>query len=167
MSREATPETYLGFMRADHLANPEGYQQLTAATYKPVPALALDHFNVSGQWLAMPENVKHVGTPPNSDHLRLHYRAKSVYLVAGSDNGRVIPVLLTQDGKPLARSSRGTDVTGADGQTYLPVAGKRMYYLVDNPRFGGHVLDLQVSQPGGSFYSFTFGDDCETAFDHR
>jgi thiol-disulfide isomerase/thioredoxin len=166
--RDATPETYLGFTHADGLANPEGYQQLTAASYKPVAALALDKFDVSGQWLAMPENVKHVGTPSGSDDLRLHYRGKSVYLVAGSDDGRVVAVSVTQDGKPLAQNSWGANIKpGAGGTTYLPVAGKRMYYLASNPHFGEHVLDLEISQPGVSFYSFTFGDNCETAFDHR
>ncbi len=166
--RDATPETYLGFMRADGLANPEGYQQLTAVSYKAVPALALDKFDVSGQWMAMPENVKHVGNPSSSDHLRLHYRGKSVYLVAGSDDARVIPISVTQDGKPLEPNSRGANVkSGTDGTTYLPVASKRMYYLVGNPHFGEHLLELDVSQPGVSLYSFAFGDNCETPFDHR
>jgi thiol-disulfide isomerase/thioredoxin len=166
--RDATPETYLGFMRADGLGNAEGYQQLTAASYQPAAALGLDRFDVSGRWLATPDNVKEVEAPSRSDHLRLHYRGKSVYLVAGSDDGRIIPVSVTQDGKPLARNARGANIEpGADGTTYLPVAGERIYYLASNPLFGEHVLDLEISQPGVSFYAFTFGDNCETAFDHR
>ena len=169
MCRQPTPETYLGFLRSDRLANSEGYQQLNAASYRPVVRLPLDQFDISGQWLAMPENIQHVGPSRDYDHLRLHYHAKSVYLVAGSEDG-VAPglVLLSQDGEPLATGSRGVDVkAGADRQTYLSLGGKRMYYLVENPLFGEHVLDLQVSLPGVSFYSFTFGGNCETAFDHR
>jgi thiol-disulfide isomerase/thioredoxin len=166
--RQPTPETDLGFLRSDRLANSEGYQQLTAASYQPVARLPLGQFDISGQWLAMPENIKHVGLSRDYDHLRLHYRGKAVYLVAGSDDGSTGSVLLSQDGKPLAMGSRGVDVkAAADGQTYLSLGGKRMYYVVENPQFGEHVLDLQVSLPEVSFYSFTFGGSCEPAFDHR
>ena len=167
--KEPTPETYLGFVRADRLANPEGYEQLASSSYRAVDKLPLDQFDLSGQWSAMPESLNHADASAGGyDSLRLRYRAKSVYLVAGSDDGRPVPVVVTQDGTPIGPESRGADIQLlADGQSNLPIAGKRIYYLVENRSFGEHVLDLRVSQRGGSFYSFSFGGSCEPAFDHR
>ena len=44
---------------------------------------------------------------------------------------------------------------------------KRMYYLVNNSEFGGHLLQLYALEPGLSLYSFTFGNNCENKFAHR
>jgi thiol-disulfide isomerase/thioredoxin len=166
---DPTPETYLGYLRVENLANPDGYQQLVAASYQPLTKLPLDQFDLSGQWLAMPENVNPAATSAgNYDSLRLNYRAKSVYLVAGTDDGRVIPVAITQDGRSVAPGSRGADMKAeANGQTYLPIGAKRMYYLVENRGFGEHLLDLRLDRPGGWFYAFAFGGNCEASPDGR
>ena len=73
-----------------------------------------------------------------------------------------------QDGKPLTSDARGVDVhTEANGATYITLAGKRMYYIVNNPQFGEHSLALSTSSQGVSLYSFTFGNNCENKFAHR
>jgi thiol-disulfide isomerase/thioredoxin len=169
MCREPTPEIYLGFLRADALAGSESYQQLAANTYRPVAGLALDRFDLLGQWFAMPENIKNGDASAGGyDRLRLHYRAKSVYLVGGTDDGSAIAVVVTQDGKPVGANSRGVDLkTQAGGQTVLPITQKRIYYVLDNHSFGEHVLALEPVKRGVSFYSFTFGGSCEPPFDHR
>lgn len=167
--RRATPETYLGAERANNLANPGGEDTSQEVNYATPAQVPLDYFALTGDWLAAPEYVRH-NRPDHSlmDAVELHYQAKSVYLVAGSDDGHVKPLYLLQDGKPLARQSWGIDVKMDDsGRPYIPLSGKRMYYLVNNADFGEHMLILYATAAATSLYSFTFGNNCEGRFVHQ
>jgi thiol-disulfide isomerase/thioredoxin len=162
-----TPETYLGVERADSFASPGGFRPLAAASYREPAQVPLDQFALAGSWIAAPQYVRHV-KGDSSGALTLHYRASSVYLVAGSDSQGGAPLYIEQDGMPVANSARGADVRqDAAGRTFIALGKKRMYYLVSNPKFGEHQLRLATSSPEVSLYSFTFGNNCETAFDHR
>jgi hypothetical protein len=102
------------------------------------------------------------------DVVKLHYQAKAVYLVAGSDDGTPKPLYVTQDDKPLPPDRMGADLRGgAKGDSYITLGGKRLYYLVNNPEFGEHTLAVSTASPGVSLYSFTFGNNCETKFVHQ
>ncbi len=165
----ATMETYLGFARGINIANPGGEDRTRQTMYEAPKEIPLDDFALDGRWLAAPEYVRHaVAAKPPGDSVKLHYRAKSVYLVAGSDDATPKRLYVMQGGEPLAKDSRGVDVRAdSDGRTYINLAGKRMYYVVSNPEFGGHMLALYALDPGLSLYSFTFGNNCENKFAHR
>jgi thiol-disulfide isomerase/thioredoxin len=167
--RRATPETYLGFARAQNLSNPGGEDETLEVDYVAPEKLPLDSFALAGDWKAGGEFVRHVRSSAQpKDAVELHYQAKSVYLVAGSDDGSPKALYVTQDGKPLPPGSRGVDVqANAAGSSYIMLRGKRMYYLVDNPNFGEHILSLSTSAPGVSLYSLTFGNNCENKFAHK
>jgi len=167
--RRATPEIYLGFARAENISNPGGEDQTQEVHYVAPPLLPIDSFALAGDWKAGDEFVRHV---PSSvlpkDAVELHYQAQAVYLVAGSDDGSPKPLYVTQDGRPLQPNSMGVDVhAGANGGSYIMLAGKRMYYVVNNPNFGEHTLALSTSAPGVSLFSFTFGNNCENKFAHK
>lgn len=165
----ATPETYLGFARDINIANPGGEDHSHETVYAAPAEVPLDDFALDGKWLAAAEYIRPAaGFGPSGAAVALHYRAKSVYLVAGSDDSKPRRLYVTQDGKPLPRTSRGVDVRAAgDGRTYLELGGKRMYYVVSNEEFGGHLLRLEAREAGLSLYSFTFGNNCENKFAHR
>ena len=165
----ATPETYLGFAQSRNLANLTGEEHDSHVIYSPPANLPLDDFALRGQWFASAEFVRHDATArPPGDSVALHYRAKSVYLVAGSDDSKPRRLYLMQDERPLPKAAWGVDVrAGSDGRTYIQLGGKRMYYLVNNSEFGGHLLQLYALEPGLSLYSFTFGNNCENNFAHR
>jgi thiol-disulfide isomerase/thioredoxin len=165
----ATPETYLGFSRAAAMANPGGEDQTQEVHYVAPADVPLDNFALDGDWQAGDEYVRHLrGSPQSKGAVELHYQAKAVYLVAGSDDGSPKPLYVFQDGKPLPHDAWGVDIrSGADGRPYITLAGKRMYYVVNNPAFGEHLLRLTTASPGVSLYSFTFGNNCETTFAHK
>lgn len=167
--RRATPETYLGFMRGMNDANPGGEDRAQEVHYAPPSPLPLDNFALDGDWLAGPEYVRHARVSQGlRDAVELHYQAKAVYLVAGSDDGSSKRLYVTQDGKPLPKSAWGVDVRAdSAGRSYIPLGGKRMYYVVANPDFGEHTLTLYATAAGVSLYSFTFGNDCENKFAHK
>lgn len=162
----ATPETYLGFARTMNIANAGGEHRNAQADYAAPADIPLDDFALKGRWAASAESLRSSGTP--ADSLTLHYRAKSVYLVAGSDDTKPRRLYVVQDGAPVPADARGVDVhAAADGRTYVELGAKRMYYLISNGEFGGHLLKLDASEPGISLYSFTFGNNCENKFAHR
>ncbi len=152
-----------------NIANAGGENRNGAARYTAPADVPLDDFALTGRWLASAEYVRPLtAAEAPADSLVLHYRAKSVYLVAGSDESTPRRLYLSQDGAPIAKQARGVDVRAAgDGRTYIELSAKRMYYVVNNPEFGGHLLKLEAPGPGLSLYSFTFGNNCENKFAHR
>ncbi len=165
----ATPETYLGFAHGLNIANPGGEDRTQQTTYAAPSDIPMDNFALNGPWLATAEQVSHTTqVKPPGDSVELRYRAKSVYLVAGSDDSKPKRLYVTQDGNPLRKGASGVDVrSDPGGRTYVDLAGKRMYYIANNPEFGGHLLGLYALEPGMSLYSFTFGNNCENKFAHR
>lgn len=167
--RRPTPETYLGFARGMNNANPGGEDQTKEVTYVAPADLPVDNFALNGAWQASAESVRHLRAADGlKDSVELHYQAKAVYLVAGSDDGSPRPLYVLQDGKPLPKDAWGVDVKGdVHGRPYIALGGKRMYYVAENPDFGDHTLGLYATTPGVSLYSFTFGNNCENKFAHK
>ena len=167
--RRATPETYLGFARGTNNTNPGGEDRTQEVHYVMPADLPVDNFALDGDWLAGAEYVRHTRrSDPLKDAVQLHYQAKALYLVAGSDDGTPKPLYVMQDGKPLPKDGWGVDVKpDSGGRPYLPLGAKRMYYVVDNPTFGEHTLSLYATAPGVSLYSFTFGNNCENKYAHK
>src|SRR5260370_18663795 len=100
--RRESPETYLGFLRGNNIANPGGEDRTMEVHYLAPSDVPLDNFALNGDWLAGDEFVRHTpnpSDPPDADHL--HYPAKSGYLVAGSYDATPRPLYITPDRKAL------------------------------------------------------------------
>ncbi len=131
-SREATPETYLGYQRLMGLAN-AAVAPDREAPYMLPKALALGRLAYGGRWRVEPERA----VARQNARLRLRFRAKEVNLVLGG-TGRV-DVLL--DGERV-RTVR--------------VRGSRLYNLLRLPRLQTGLLELRFER-GVAGYAFTFG----------
>jgi len=143
--RLATPETYLGYSRA------QGYaQEPEPGTHVYAPpaegSLELNEFAYGGRWRVGAESA----TAVEDASLSLAFQARRVFLVLGAKRPREMQVLL--DGRPIAAGAAGDDVTGAR----VTVREQRLYRLVDLPRAGRHTLELRF-EPGIDGYAFTFG----------
>jgi len=145
-SEEATPETYLGSVRAQGwLAEPRAGRR----DYGPPPrALGLNEFAYSGTWQIEAQPA----TAVSGAGIDAEFQAKAVYLVliSADERSRTLRVLL--DGRPIAAADAGADVR--DGT--LTVTRQRLYSLVSLRRDERHRLGLRLS-PGISGYAFTFG----------
>jgi cytochrome c biogenesis protein CcdA/thiol-disulfide isomerase/thioredoxin len=141
-----TPETYLGYARAEGWVN--GPQPGAKDYGEPDPSsLDLNQFAYGGAWQVGPESA----TALRDASLALSFQARRVFLVLGSSaQSRDVEVLL--DGDRIADADAGTDVQDARAT----ITEQRLYRLVDLPEAGRHSLTLRFD-PGVSGYAFTFG----------
>ena len=132
----ATPETYLGALRAQGWLRAP---QLGTHSYAPPDGqLPLSKFAYGGTWHITGQSA----TPTSSGAgIDATFQAQKVYLVLSSAGGTPRHVGVMVDGE----RTHGVTVTG-----------QRLYTLVSLPRPGRHTLHVDVPR-GVSGYAFTFG----------
>ncbi|ADW69218.1 cytochrome c biogenesis protein DipZ [Granulicella tundricola] len=147
-----SPETYVGYHRAEHFASPGGFNQNEPQAYEAPATLKLNEWAFAGQW----QDERQIATslaPASAIVYRFH--ARDLHLVLGpSKAGKPIRFRVTIDGKAPG-ADHGMD-TDADG--YGTVTSDRLYQLI---RQQGKVQDrtfrIEFLVPGVQAYSFTFG----------
>ena len=167
-----TPEMYVGnWYDQGVLANPEGYHNGKTIDYHLPASVADGRAAVSGEWKTDKNGMiyrgKHKGGEPTSDQLKMSYHARELYSVINVSHGHPSRLYIQQDGKNLTAQNKGVDVQlDSASRSYIEVDEPRMYYLVANPSFRGHTVSLFPTQSGLTINSFTFGNNCQTDFDH-
>ena len=169
---QPTPELYVGdWSGRGVLANPEGYHDGKTIDYRAQSQVEDGRVVLSGRWQSdrngMIYRGKHKDEEPGTDAATVRYHARELYVVMNVSHGHPSRVYLTQDGHPLTPANKGVDVQiDGQGRSYIEVREPRMYYVVQNPEFGSHTLQLFPAGSGFTLNSFTFGNDCQTHFDH-
>lgn len=144
-----TPETYLGYQRAERYASNIQLKNDQVAEYESKVALTDDEVSIKGLWLVKPEYIQSMS---NDDTLELDFLASNVFLVLGGQSEEPITLLL--DGKPLPKEYYTNDI---DGNGRLFVKEPRMYTLIDlKDQYGRHKITLRIPK-GIQAYAFTFG----------
>jgi hypothetical protein len=147
-----SPETYIGYERAENFASAGGLNQDDPQLYQTPEGLKLNQWAFAGKWKDQDQFATSL-TPGASISFRFH--ARDLHLVLGPDSdGTPIRFRVTIDGQaPGAKHGVDTD---ADG--YGVVTGNRLYQLV---RQQGSIMDrtfrIEFLVPGVRAYSFTFG----------
>jgi cytochrome c biogenesis protein CcdA/thiol-disulfide isomerase/thioredoxin len=144
-SQQTSPETYLGYERADGWvpANPKSGTHTTPAD---TGTMSLSTFDYGGTWTIDPQEVV-AGANARID---AEVQGKNVYLVLSPPQpGATGHVQVTIDGHP---APDGVDVHGGS----IAVTQQRLYTVASFPTDGRHRLTLQFS-PGTEGFSFTFG----------
>jgi cytochrome c biogenesis protein CcdA/thiol-disulfide isomerase/thioredoxin len=147
-----SPETYVGYQRAQNFASPEGLNQDDPQLYRAPAEFKLNQWAFGGKWIDAGQIATSL-TPSSSIFFRFH--ARDLHLVLGpSKAGAPIRFRVTLDGKAPG-ADHGVD-TDADG--YGTVTEDRLYQLI---RQQGTVQDrtfrIEFLVPGVQAYSFTFG----------
>ncbi|VVE46207.1 redoxin domain-containing protein [Pandoraea horticolens] len=147
-----SPETYVGYERANNFASPGGAVHDQANDYRAPSMPSLNHWGLAGHWRVGPEQA--TATEAGA---RIVYRfhARDLHLVLGPDaSGKPVRFRVTLDGEAPG-DAHGTDVA-ADGTG--TVTSQRLYQLV---RQSGDVRDrtftIEFLDPGVFAYAFTFG----------
>ena len=145
-----SPETYIGYARAENFVSPGGAVKDGAHLYaagKP----RLNEWGLTGDWTIGDERAR-LNRKDGSIVYRFH--ARDLHLVLGAAKGKPVPFRVTIDGKPPG-DSHGAD-TDADGQGV--VNGQRLYQLIrQNGAITDRTFEIRFLDPGAEAYAFTFG----------
>ena len=145
-----SPETYIGYARADRFVSPGGLLRDAAKTYAASP-LRLNDWALEGEWIDERQKARSVAA-----NAKVHYRfhARDLHLVLGSAASKPVRFRVRLDGNPPGADA-GIDVA-ADGTGQI--IGQRLYQLV---RQKGDVRDrtftIEFLDPGAEAFAFTFG----------
>ncbi|VVE37708.1 cytochrome C biogenesis protein [Pandoraea eparura] len=147
-----SPETYVGYARAENFASPGGAVHDQASGYRVPSTLSLNQWGLTGDWRVGPQRATAVQA---GARIVYRFHARDLHLVLGPKaSGQPVRFRVTVDGKAPG-DAHGTDV-GPDGTG--TVAAQRLYQLV---RQSGDVRDrtfsIEFLDPGVSAYAFTFG----------
>jgi cytochrome c biogenesis protein CcdA/thiol-disulfide isomerase/thioredoxin len=144
-----TPETYLGYERADTNFSPV----LTpnhSSEYHFTDKLASDAWELEGFWQVNADKIS--ATQANAS-LRIHFNARKIFLVMGSRTKNNVPVSLLLNGKPLLITQQGRSVINSQ----LVVDKYFLYEAISLPKFSHGVLQITPQEPGLDIYTITFG----------
>ncbi|VVE88693.1 cytochrome c biogenesis protein DipZ [Pandoraea bronchicola] len=147
-----SPETYVGYERAENFASPGGTVRDQANDYRAPAMPSLNHWALNGGWRVGPEQA--TATRAGAS-IVYRFHARDLHLVLGPDaSGKPVRFRVTVDGQTPG-DAHGSDVA-ADGTGM--VTSQRLYQLV---RQSGDVRDrtfaIEFLDPGASAYAFTFG----------
>ncbi|NVD72585.1 cytochrome c biogenesis protein DipZ [Duganella sp. BJB1802] len=152
MGQVASPETYLGYERAQNFASPETQAADKSRSYTAPAQPALNQWGLAGNWLSQPDQVT---LSQGTGRIVYRFHARDLHLVLGPDkNGKPVRFRVTIDGAAPGRN-HGADVA-ADGSG--TINGQRLYQLVrQSGSIGDHTFNIEFLDPGVQAYAFTFG----------
>jgi hypothetical protein len=156
--QKPTPELYLGYERGA-LGNDGGYNMERVGHYEFRGMPEEGKFYARGNWLAQPEFIESADGSHNS--VLVKYSGTAVNMVMAPAPGRLrTEVVVRQNDAPLILDSatRDTCFQAAgmdDNETYIRLERPRLYFVVDNHRFGTHYLELICRHPGVRLYRLT------------
>lgn len=136
-----TPETYLGYARAQHYYGAALLENNTVTNYHYPDLLPTDGWALSGNWTATADKIVAASA---GAAVKLHFAASRVYAVMGVTN---TPVKVLTTLKTSSGVSKST----------VTVKQHQLYELVHWQAAGEGELELTANSPGLEIYTFTFG----------
>lgn len=149
VSVNQTPETYLGYARAENYQGREGIANDRERDYHFPNFIPSNGWALNGSWKV--ESDKIVSRSADAA-LRLNFTARKVFLVLGTATGKPIHAAITLNGEPVTADA-GKDAP----RGRLVVDHSTLYELIDQQDVRNSLLNIRVSEPGLEAYAFTFG----------
>jgi len=151
-AHDQSPETYIGYRRAENFASPGGFAQDRPKVYSAPASLTLNQWALQGSWAVDAEKAVLTAAPGK---IVFRFFARDLHLVVGpAAGGKPVRFRVLLDGvAPML--SHGAD-TDADGRGVI--TEQRLYQLIrqsDDVR--EHVFSIEFLDAGAQAYSFTFG----------
>ncbi|RKE36088.1 cytochrome c biogenesis protein CcdA [Paraburkholderia sp. BL23I1N1] len=147
-----SPETYIGYDRAENFVSPGGATQDKVHTYAAPAQLAVNDWGLAGAWQV---GAEHATLTAASGRIVYRFHARDLHLVLGPDkDGKPVRFRVSVDGAAPG-AVHGTDVA-ADGTG--TVTEQRLYQLVrQSGDVADHTFSIEFLDPGVQAYAFTFG----------
>jgi thiol-disulfide isomerase/thioredoxin len=150
MSKVKSPETYVGYERAENFISPGGLVEDAAHVYA-AETPRLNEWALMGDWTVGKE---HALLNESGGGIFYRFHARDLHLVLAPTDGAPVRFRVTIDGAPPA-ADHGVDIdeTGAG-----VVTNERLYQLVrQKGDIAERVFEIEFLDPGVQAYAFTFG----------
>jgi cytochrome c biogenesis protein CcdA/thiol-disulfide isomerase/thioredoxin len=151
-AHDQSPETYVGYRRAENFASPGGFVQDQMHAYAAPAALKLNQWALRGSWNVDPEKAMLTAA---GGKIEFRFYARDLHLVLGpGGDGKPVRFRVTLDGAaPAANHGADTDSSGTG-----TIDHQRLYQLIRQAGdIGEHMFSIEFLDPGAQAYSFTFG----------
>jgi len=143
-----TPETYLGYARADSFGGGTVARDAQRG-YRFPDSLPDDAWALDGKWRV--EREKIVGGGKGAA-LRLNFKARKVFLVLGTASGKPVQATIKLNGAAVGGNA-GKDAPAG----VVTVERNTLYELIDQKMPKNGLLEIETDAPGLEAYAFTFG----------
>ncbi|MBC8743054.1 cytochrome c biogenesis protein DipZ, partial [Paraburkholderia sp. UCT31] len=146
-----SPETYVGYARAQNFAGGPVAQDETA-TYHAPSTLTANQWGLDGRWLVSDESAR-LDSP--NGRIVYRFRGRDLHLVLGPGrDGQPVRFRVLIDNEAPG-ADRGADIDAYGNGT---VTGQRLYQLVRQANGSGErTFEITFLAPGVLAYAFTFG----------
>jgi hypothetical protein len=152
MNQVRSPETYIGYARAEHFASPGGTKRDVEYLYAVPERPALNEWGLAGKWVDHDQTavLKSAG-----GKIKFRFHARDLHLVLGPGaDGKPVRFRVTIDGQAPGEN-HGVDT---DAQGNGTVADHRLYQLVrQKGAITDHVFVIEFQDAGVQAFAFTFG----------
>lgn len=147
-----SPETYVGYDRAENFASAGGAVRDARHVYALAGPLKLNAWGLAGDWTIGAEQA---GLNAPGGKIAYRFHARDLHLVLGpAANGAKVRYRVTIDGKPPG-ANHGMDTDAAGNGV---ITGQRLYQLVrQKGAIGDRTFEIQFLDAGAQAYAFTFG----------
>jgi len=146
-----SPETYVGYDRAQNFVSPQGATHDEPQTYTDGDP-RLNEWGLAGRWTIAADSATSLQA---GARIAFVFHARDLHLVLGPARaGQHIRYRVTLDGAPPG-TNHGADT---DAQGNGSVDGQRLYQLIrQNGAVGDHRFQIEFLDAGAQAFSFTFG----------
>jgi cytochrome c biogenesis protein CcdA/thiol-disulfide isomerase/thioredoxin len=147
-----SPETYIGFQRAENFASAGGVKADKSYAYTAPAQPSLNQWGLAGTWMV---DGEHATLDSSTGRIVYRFHARDLHLVLGpAKDGKPVHFRVSVDGAAPG-ASHGTD-TAQDGSGV--VTEQRLYQLVrQSGEVGDHTFSIEFTDPGVQAFAFTFG----------
>jgi cytochrome c biogenesis protein CcdA/thiol-disulfide isomerase/thioredoxin len=147
-----SPETYVGYDRAENVVSPGGLKQDVAHVYYVPKQLELNQWGLTGNWLDRTDVASLVSAP---GRIVYRFHARDLHLVLGpAPDGKPVRFRVSIDGKaPGQNHGVDTDERGAG-----TITEHRLYQLIrQKDAIADQTFEIEFLDPGAQAFAFTFG----------
>jgi hypothetical protein len=147
-----TPETYIGYRRAERFVSPERLAQDSRKAYTPPALASLNQWGLSGSWNVGGESAV-LQAAPGKIVLRFHSR--DLHLVLGpTKNGEPVRFRVKLDGTAPGDNCGTDSAPDGTGEVREP----RLYQLIrQKGQIEDRTFEIEFLDPGIQAFAFTFG----------
>ncbi len=149
---QISPETYVGYGRAEHFSSPQNVSKDQSARYTVPASLTADQWALGGSWKVTSEGAM---LQQPGGKIVYRFNGRDLHLVLGPmQDGHAVHFKVRLDGQDPG-DSKGADIAG-DGSGV--VTEQRLYQLIRLTQPGAeHTVEIDFQDAGVEAFAFTFG----------